>query len=220
MPSEFDTPRRGFFGKIAIGAAALASGAALPRLLAAAPDPGDDWMRTLTGKHRTVFDLSSHKNGKPLAQARNYLNGWRDAFHVPDAEVNLVIGIHGEGIPIVLNDALWSRFKLGEQYEMADAATKAPATVNVFTAPHVVAGGPLTAEQTVEALQARGVRFIVCMNTIAGATNKLSGAGFGAPADVRAALLGGLLPGVITVPAMVVAFTQLQERGLGYTKIA
>jgi intracellular sulfur oxidation DsrE/DsrF family protein len=37
---------------------------------------------------------------------------------------------------------------------------------------------------------------------------------------VRAALLADLLPGVITVPAMVVALAQLQERGLTYVKIS
>ena len=58
------------------------------------------------------------------------------------------------------------------------------------------------------------------MNTIAGATKKLSAAGLGASDEIHAALMGGLAPGVITVPAMVVALTQLQERGLKYTKIA
>ena len=71
-----------------------------------------------------------------------------------------------------------------------------------------------------EALQKRGVRFIVCMNTIAAATKKLSGAGFGSPDEVHSAIMGGLMPGVMTVPAMVVALTQLQEHGLKYTKIA
>lgn len=177
-------------------------------------------MRALTGKHRTVFDVSAHKNGKPLAQSKNFLDAWRDAFHVPERDVNLVIGVHGEGIPFVLTDALWSRYRIGEQYEVTDAATKAPGKRNVFTEANVVPDGPVTREQSVEALQRRGVRFLICMNTIAGATKKLAAAGLGAPDEIHAALMGGLLPGVIMVPAMVVAFTQLQERGLKYTKIA
>jgi intracellular sulfur oxidation DsrE/DsrF family protein len=222
--------RRGFLARLATGAAAVAAGLSSPRILAAStpvdtglvgtPAPGDDWMRALTGKHRTVFDLSAHKNGKPLAQAKNYLDAWRDAFHVPEHDVNLVIGIHGEGIPLVLTDALWARYRIGEQYEITEAATKVAAIRNVFAEANAVPDGPITREQSVEALQRRGVRFLICMNTIAGATKKLAAAGLGAPDDIRAALLGGLLPGVITVPAMVVALTQLQERGLKYTKIA
>ena len=224
------TPRRNFVGRLVAGAAAMAATLGAPRYLVAAPasaptgsnapEHENDWMKALTGKHRTVFDLAAHRNGKPLAQAKNYLDAWRDAFQVPDRDVNIVIGVHGDGIPIVLTDALWDRFRIGEQYEVTDASTKGPAKRNVFTAANVFADGPVTGEQTVEALQRRGALFLVCMNTIANATRKLSGAGFGTPADVRAALLGGLVPGVITVPAMVVTLTQLQERGIKYVKIA
>ena len=222
--------RRGFFTRLVAGSAAVVTGLASPRFLQAATSggsgraslarQGEDWMQSLTGKHRTAFDVAAHRNGKPLGSAKNYLDAWRDAFKVPEREINLVFGIHGDGIPMVLTDALWSRFKIGEQYEVADAATKAPATRNVFSEAHVVTDGPVTKEQTVEALQRRGVRFLICMNTIAGATRKLSSAGFGEPGEVRAALLGGLLPGVATVPSMVVTLTQLQERGLAYVKLA
>lgn len=231
MPSHdtrVQTPRRGFLGRLFTGAAALAvAGASPARLYAKEANatsndahPGDDWMRELKGKHRTVFDMSAHKNGKPLAQAKNWLDAWRDAFGVPERDVNLVIGIHGEAIPVVLNDALWSRFKLGEQYEVMDAGTNSASTRNAFSVVNAAASGLLTAEQSVESLQKRGVRFLVCMNTIAGATKKLSAAGFGTTDEVRSAIMGGLLPGVMIVPAMVVALTQLQEHGVKYTKIA
>jgi intracellular sulfur oxidation DsrE/DsrF family protein len=166
-----------------------------------------------------VFDASVHKNGKPLQQAKNYLDAWRDAFKVPERDVNLVIGVHGDAIPIVLTDALWTRFKIGEQYEVTDASTKAPGVRNVFTITNAATGGLVSAEQSVEGLQKRGVRFLVCNNTIAGATKKLAAAGLGSEADIRAALVGGLLPGVMIVPAMVVALTQLQEHGVKYIKV-
>ena len=225
---QLPTARRGFLGRLLGGAAALTLLGATPKRLLAADTldsrdgfgPGDDWMQELKGKHRTVFDLSAHRNGKPLTQAKNYLDAWRDAFKVPERDLNLVIGVHGDGIPIVLTDSLWSRFKIGEQYEVVDAGTKSPGVRNVFSATNATAGGLVTPEQSVEGLQKRGVRFLICMNTIAGATKKLSAAGLGGADEIRAALMGGLLPGVITVPAMVVALTQLQERGVKYMKIA
>lgn len=221
-------PRRSFVARVLSGAGMLAVVGGLPgRLLAqgtgvesASAHPGDDWMKELKGKHRTVFDMSAHKNGKPLAQAKNYLDGWRDAFGVPERDVNLVVGVHGDAIPVVLNDALWARYKLGEQYEVTDASTKSAALRNPFSASNAATAGLIASEQSMEALQKRGVRFIVCMNTIAAATKKLSGAGFGSPDEVHSAIMGGLMPGVMTVPAMVVALTQLQEHGLKYTKIA
>ena len=220
------TPRRSFVGRL-VGAVAGLTLVGATRVSGEGPNdaaidghPGDEWMKELKGKHRAVFDMSAHKNGKPLSQAKNFLDAWRDAFGVPERDVNLVVGVHGEAIPVVLADALWTRFKLGEQYEVSDAAAKGAAVRNVFTSTNAAAGGLLTPEQSVDGLQKRGVRFLVCMNTIAGATKKLSAAGLGSPEDVRAALLGGLLPGVMVVPAMVVAFTQLQDRGVRYTKIA
>ena len=225
---QLPTARRGFLGRLLGGAAGFTLLGATPRRLLASDTsdsrdgfgPGDDWMQELKGKHRAVFDLSAHKNGKPLTQAKNYLDAWRDAFKVAESELNLIIGVHGEGIPIVLNDSLWARYKIGEQYEVVDGGTKSPGVRNIFGATNAAVGGLVTPEQSVEGLQKRGVRFLICMNSIAGATKKLSAAGLGGAEEIRAALMGGLLPGIITVPAMVVALTQLQERGVQYVKIA
>ena len=221
--ADTQTPRRTFLGHVAAGVAALAGLGAVPARLLGERRRGfggahlaDDWMDALTGKHRTVFDMSAHKNGKPLTQAKNYLDAWRDAFTVSERDLNLVIGIHGEGIPVVLTDALWTRFRIGEQYGVVDGGTKTAGVRNVFTTMHAVGGGLVNSDQTVETLQGRGVRFLVCMNTIAGATKKLAAAGLGTPEEIRPALLNGLLPGVIVVPSMVVTFTQLQERDVAY----
>lgn len=223
-PSSTGTRRRRFLGRLAAGLAGLAAGVTAPRAIAAMEtlpaSSTDDWMDALTGKHRAVMDIAAHKEGKPLTQAKNYLDAWHDALHVPATEVNLVLGIHGDGIPFVLSDATWARLRIGEHYDIRDAGTKAPATRNVFSASHIVPNGPVTADQTIEALQRRGVRVLICMNTIAGASKKLAAAGMGTSAEVRSVLLNGLLPGVIAVPAMMVALTQLQERGVGYIKVA
>ena len=218
------TARRGFLGRLVGSAAAITLFGASPKEILAA-EPGapraDDWMDELKGTHRTVFDMSAHKNGKPLTQAKNYLDGWRDAFKVAERDVNLVIGVHGDAIPVVLTDALWSRYKIGEQYEVTDGGTKTAGVRNAFITANATAAGLVTpGAKPVEGLQKRGVRFLVCMNTIAGATKKLSAAGLGGADEIRAAILGGLLPGVIVVPAMVVALTQLQERHVTYIKIA
>lgn len=217
--SSVPTHRRGFLARLLGGAAALSTlGAVRAPLLAAGND--DDWMSQLTGTHRTVFDVSSHYDGKVLRQSKNFLDAWRDAFKTPESDINLVIGVHGDAIPMVMTDALWARFKLGEQYKVTDGSTKSAAVQNVFTGDHAVAAGLIPLVQSIEALQKRGVRFLVCRNTIGSASVKFAAAGFGNADEIRQALLSGILPGVIPVPAMVVALTQLQERGLRYTKIA
>ena len=218
--SSVPTHRRGFLARLLGGAAALSTLGAAPASLLAAGTRDDDWMSQLTGTHRTVFDVSSLYEGKVLRQAKNFLDAWRDAYKTPESDVNLVIGVHGDAIPLVMTDALWARFKLGEQYKVTDASTKSAAAQNVFASEHAVAGGLIPLVQSVESLQKRGVRFLVCRNTIGSASVKFAAAGFGNADEIRQALLGGIMPGVIPVPAMVVALTQLQERGLRYTKIA
>jgi intracellular sulfur oxidation DsrE/DsrF family protein len=222
------TARRSFMGRLLSGLAALTTVGAGPVALRSAgaqqtselQSPRDDWMKAFKGKHRTAFDMSAHKAGKPLTQAKNYLDAWRDAFTTPERDLNLVVGLHGDAIPVALTDALWVKFKIGEQYDVTDGGTKAAAVRNVFSTIHATAGGLVTPEQSVEGLQRRGVQFLVCRNTIEGATRKLSAAGFGTADDVRAALIGGLLPGLTLVPSMVVTLTQLQERGFQYIKVA
>ena len=216
-------PRRRFLGRLALVASpavALHLGAA-PAWGAGASQPAADdqpqpWLEALTGRHKTVFDVEQHRNGHALGQAKSFLDSWRDAFRVPDRDVSLVMGVRGGGLPLVFADELWRRYALGAQYDITDSATRAPAVRNVFTAAHVQPGGPVTAEQTVEALQRRGVLFLLCRNTVAGAARRLSAAGHGTPEAVSVALLAGVLPGVVVVPAMVIAFTQLQERGAAY----
>ena len=166
-----------------------------------------------------MFDVSAHKNGKPLGHAKNFLDGWRDAFKTPERDVNLVMGIHGDAAPFLFNDALWERYKIGEQYEVTDGETKSPALRNVFTTAHASAAALVPPEQTIEALQQRGVRFVICMNTIGSSARKLAAAGLGPYDEIHAAILAGLLPGVITVPAITVALTQLQEHGVKYEKV-
>jgi intracellular sulfur oxidation DsrE/DsrF family protein len=221
------TARRGFLGRLLAGGTALTLIGAGPHRVAAEETragqdvpPGEDWMRELTAKHRVAFDWSAHKNGKPLSQGKNYLDAWRDAFKVTEHDVNLLFAVHGDAIPVVLDDALWSRYKIGEQYEVVDGGTKLPAVRNVFTAANAAAGGLVAPAESVESLQKRGARFLVCRNTVAGATKKLTAAGLGGSDEIRAAILGGLLPGVILVPAMLVTLTQLQERGVRYLKVA
>lgn len=214
------TARRGFIGRLAAIAALPLVGTgfkpASDDLPTMSPSPDDIWLKTLTRKHRVAFDVEKHKDGHALLQGKDYLNDWNKSFGVTDNEINLVMAVRGTGIPLVLNDALWQKFHLGEQYGITDPVTKKPGTHNLFITHNIVPGGLIDADASIETLQKRGALFLVCHNTIEGAVGKLSKAGFGAPTEVRAAILGGILPGVHVVPAMVIAFTEMEERGVGY----
>lgn len=213
-------PRRGFLVRLSAAAAGglgfLTSGRALNAAARIDPGPDEAWLRALTGKHRTAFDVEAHKNGSALMQAKSLLDSWQAEHRLAPPAVNLVMAVRGTGVPIVLSDALWARFRLGEQYGVTEPGTGAPAVRNPFIAANVQPHGLVSRDQTVEALQARGATFLVCRNTLAGATRRLVAAGLGTTEEVRGALDGGIIPDVTVVPAMVIAFTQMQERGVAY----
>ena len=213
-------PRRTFFARLAALTAPLAGA----RLSALGPLAGgsvqataldEAWLRRLTGRHRTMFDVEKHRNGHALTQAAAMLEVWHRDYRLDPPDVNLVLATRGTGIPIVLTDAVWARYRLGEQYEIAKS-DKTPWDVNPFSAANVRPGGPVTAEQTVEALQRRGALFLACRNTIATASRRLSAAGLGTPEEVQRTIEGGLLPGVVLVPAMLIAVTRMHEKGVSY----
>jgi hypothetical protein len=212
--------RRGFLGRLTLAAAALAS--YVPRPAAAQPravSADEGWLRALTAKHRTVFDVATHNNGRSLSQAANFLDAYERAYATPPHDVNLVLGFHGTALPLALADALWERYRLGEQYAITDPAAQGASTRNVFTAANVGARGPVSAEQTVEALQRRGVLFLVCNNTIVNTSRRFAAAGLGAEAAIRQDLAGGLLPGLVLVPDLYVAMSHMQERGIAYLQV-
>ncbi len=207
--------RRGFLGHMALLATPLLVGRA--SVLGGQEAGGQDtpWLERLTGRHRTVFDVETHRGGNALAQADSFLNAWSDAG-VPDRDVTLVMGVRGTGLPLVLADNVWAKYRIGAQYALSDPRTKQPADRNLFVDANVRPGGPVNARQTIEALQKRRVIFLTCMNTITGAARRFAAAGLGAPDDIRAELRDAIVPGVVVVPAMVVAFTLMQERGVSY----
>jgi intracellular sulfur oxidation DsrE/DsrF family protein len=212
--------RRGFLGRLTLAAAALAT--RRPRAADAQPRPvpaDEGWLRALTAKHRIVFDIPSHNNGRALAQAANFLDTYERDYATPPGDVNLVLGFHGTALPLVLADPLWARYRLGEQYAITDPAAQAPSTRNVFTAANVGAGAPVTAAQTVEALQRRAVRVLACNNTLINMSRRLAAAGLGADATIRQDLAGGLLPNVVLVPDLYIAMSHMQERGIAYLQV-
>lgn len=226
--SAFEFPRatrRGFVGSSA-AALALSLTASLPRWAAAEPpagaaeDPGtpsDGWMKRLTGKHRQLFDIKTHEDGVGLLHVRNYLNAWRDAYHLSDKDVTAVATLYGMGLPMGFDDAMWAKYPFGEAMKVTDPKTGAPAKRNIFTNPQpgdTLAFGFL--DSSIDQLNARGAIFIMCNNALAFWTMQLEKGGAGKAAEIRAELVQHLLPGVSLVPAMVAAINQAQERGCSY----
>lgn len=169
---------------------------------------GDAWMKLLTGKHRQFFHAMSAAE-EPLRMSSNFLDAYRDAFGAAASEVNAVIGVHAGALNMGFDDALWAKYELGKVSNVIDPSTKAPAIRNVFAR---------EGTYNIAALQKRGIVVLMCNTALRNRATQMSIAHGVSYATMYAELSGGRLPGVILVPAMVVAINRAQERGFTYVR--
>lgn len=218
MITNGPTARRGFLGKVA--AAAVAAGLPWSRLEATGAslqDTQDQWLSRLNGKHRCLFDMLAHNDGLPMVHILNYMNTYNSAYRVPDSDLSVVGTFYGFTTLHGVNDAMWAKYKIGAAMNINDPVTGAPATRNPWRTSVHALGMDLPGAST-EALQKRGVTFLLCNNALTIFSGELAkGAGAQQPA-VYQELRANMLPGVVLVPAMVIAIEKAQAAGLAYNK--
>jgi hypothetical protein len=231
------THRRGFFGRV-LGTAAAAAG--LPLLGAAGAEAqtagADSWINGVKGRNRCLFDFPQHKNGVPLLHILNYLNTYQEAYKTTAGQVGAVGTFYGIGpsssIPLGFNDTVWDKYGLGDYTGLKDTSGRGY-TRNVFHRPTPnelpllmqAMGTPVLqgfAEAIpaigIESLQKMGTTFLMCNNALGAWCMELEARGKGKMADIEKDLRANLLPGVIIVPAMVIAIEKAQGAGIRYNR--
>jgi len=220
--------RRGFLGRLGAAALALAAGPGVAEGLEAlrlgTPGP-DDWLDRLTGPHRQFFDAPLHNVGIPLIHVFNYITTYGRAYGVKPSEVNTVITCYGApGLPgtiaMAWNDAMWAKYRISELIGLKDASG-GHLTRNVFYEPR--AGDPILfngamAQAGVKNLMGLGTTVLMCNNAFMGWCNFMASQGRGVAAEIEADIRANLVPGVVTVPAMVIAIEKAQGKGIAYNR--
>ena len=162
---------------------------------------------------RQLYDLGGIdlvEEPRPLRFARNYLDTFRDVYHLQFPDVNTAVGISGPAFPMNATDRLWVKYRLGERGKIIDPMTKQPAVRNIFYDDGT--------DTSVKAMQARGTIFWQCNVALGGVAMQLANA-FGMPfPEVRADLIAGLNPGVRLMPSHVMSLGLAQERGFTYMR--
>jgi intracellular sulfur oxidation DsrE/DsrF family protein len=179
----------------------------------------DPWLDQMKGKHRQLFDAPEPDGGTVLRHVRSYLDVWRQAYGVPEKDVSVVVVLYARTTPLGVQDAMWDKYKLGAALNLTDATTNAPLVRNYFAHPQpgdAVADG--TPDSAIEALQRRGVKFLLCNNALQRWSGRLEKQGLGTAADIHADLTAHALPGVVIVPAAIIAMTKAQEHGFAYVR--
>ena len=215
------TPRRGFLGRVAGGAAALGiSSLVRPLALAAESEGGrgepealDLWLGKLKGKHRQVYDTPEVNNGFALAWSRIFFLT-NNETGVADSDMSVMVVLRHGAIPLTMVDAAWAKYKLGEFFKINDPKTNAPAVRNPF---YKTQSGelPLPGMDIGDLLQS-GVLFGACNMAIKFYSAALAKATGGNGDDIAKDWRASVIPGMQIVPSGVWAVNRGQEHGCTY----
>lgn len=207
------TPRRGFLGQVTAAAMGLGVASLIPETagaggLNAADAALEAWFHKLNGKHRAVFDAPQPNNGFPVIWPKIYVMTTEGTY--PGEKATPMVILRHDALPLSLQDNIWAKYKLGEQFsiKMADV----PATKNPYA---TITGLPITGLGVVELLKA-GVLIGACdvamqVYSMAAAQKMNMDA-----AAVKAEWIAGMIPGVRLVPSGVFAVARAQELGAQY----
>jgi hypothetical protein len=210
--------RRTFVARMAAlaGASALFSPsvAAAERAASRTADsvPGDEpeaWLTALTGTHKQLFHShDAWTNG--LEYAKRYKTAYPKEYGVPADRVNSVYAPHGKTGVMTFSDAVWEKYEIGRRFEVKDPKTDKPATRNIFLDGNDEDAG-------VRDTLAAGVVVLSCRTALRGFASWMAGEKkFGTKDDIERELTAALIPGVVLVPAMVIAIGRAQEHGCAY----
>jgi hypothetical protein len=208
------TPRRGFLGGMAGGAAALVLGRwsnASGEVLALTAPPSDAWIGKIKGKYRQVFDNTSPNEGWGAAFPLNFIDSTKEATKAADADITAVSVFRHFAMPLLLNDAVWAKYHIGEMLNVKDPKTSAFATRNIFRD-----NVPLREGMTYEKIMSSGVIFVAC-NMALTVISGMAAPKAKVTADVaKKEFEAGLLPGSNLAASGVYAVNRAQQSQCTY----
>ncbi|MEO5798267.1 MAG: hypothetical protein ABIZ70_10925 [Gemmatimonadales bacterium] len=206
--------RRDFLGKLVAGGA-MAAGVPFAPLSASAPgaekltavstDWDMSWTDRVNGKIRAVFDIP--QVGEEMAFSR--ATGWRSdamaVYGIKAEEASLVMVFRHMAIPLVMNDAYWERFKIGEELKMGQGRDSGA----YYTS------NPIGTANFASFLASGGV-VLGCNRAFSMVVAKFRRADNSTRDEATAVAKQYLIPGVILQPTGLFAVVAAQQAGCGY----
>jgi hypothetical protein len=171
---------------------------------------------------RQLFEAVAFKPGV-FNNIKNSFNGLEFGYGYAPGRIAIAFCPHGPSSAYHYADEMWSKYKIGEFYKLADASGN-PITSNVYVKPAKALDpsndpdNPTSAYQdtSIETLQKRGLISLTCHTAVEEQARALVKAG-NAPAGMTASevandILTHLIPNVHVVPSMVATVAVLQQR--------
>ncbi len=168
------------------------------------------------GAIRMVADVLGSMNNSINAY-ENYLKEGTGAMQA------VAVLYHGFSIAMAFNDTLWNEYLIPllntKQFQKFASAEERTAVANVTPGkgnPFLHSASSDPDDVSVESLVSRGSSFFVCHNAIAGAAGFIADSAKQPVEKVHAAIMNGIVPGALAVPAGVMAVNACQEAKFTY----
>lgn len=223
--------RRAFVGQAGLGLAALSAvdSKADAQLVYTRSDwkvgQFDELLKN-TSRVKQVYDVTKIGDGKFLNNIKNSLNGFHFGFGIPADQILAVGALHGPANMMNFDNYVWEKYHIGEWLKVKDPKTGKPATRNIFyfskagNPPKYASKDPdsedsLYQDTSMQALQARGVKFLSC-HTATEEQSKALIKKYGLTQkreEIVKDMLAHTMPGVLVVASMVAAVGLLQSEG-------
>jgi intracellular sulfur oxidation DsrE/DsrF family protein len=192
--------------------------AVAPTAVAAASDSGDldytfdrarfDAILNTRARHKQCFGATRLEAGGVLDGMHNSSEAYAN-YYPRETYQAVAVLYHGSSVALALNDAVWNDILtpwLPHNLKMAEQIPEAKPG----------SGNPYLRQTLLPAEIARGSFFFVCHNAISGFSYSAADA-LGEPvAKVHAAIMAGIIPGALVVPAGVMAINACQEAHFTY----
>jgi len=155
---------------------------------------------------RQVVDAYETNGGFPLAYAYTFL--------APNTSATAVVVLRHLATPMGLNDAMWSKYKIGASLNINDPETKALAVKNPFLRPKP--GVLPVDDMAIEKLLATGTVFGVCNVAIQVLSKNLAGNAGVSAEDAAKEWAANVIPGMTVIPSGTWGVNRAQEAGCSY----
>ena len=175
----------------------------------------DDWLDSLPGKHRLVFDtITADVLGDAITFANNFIRVNQSDYGLKTSDLAIVVVVRHRATPFGYNDAIWAKYgkTLAARARFEDPKTKQPPRANIFNSTEY---GDLLPNRatTLEVLSQQGVQLAVC-SLATHAYSGLIAQELGGKAEaIYSELVSNLVNNARMVPAGIVAVGRAQERG-------
>jgi hypothetical protein len=174
------------------------------------------WIDKLaTGKHKAVFDATMITNGLASNNVDVYLRDYKELYNVDERDMRAVLVFRHEAIPMILNDAFWSKYQIGKTLQLVDPITRATTMRNYFG---ITGPRPAPDLTTLEQLSSRGVILLGCNRALMSVSSIIAQQARANVEAVQAEARASVLPFVTLMPSGIFAATRAQEAGCQYVR--